>query len=464
MKSVCILATAIAVLLLYSAAHATTWYVHPDSTLNSIQDGIDLCATGDTVLVGAGTYIENINFNGMAITVTSEYGRDTTIIDGSSPAHPDTGSVVLFINGEDTNSVLQGFTITNGTGTVDPMSGRLGGGILCINSSSPTIANNAITSNTAIFGGGIDCVLNSSPLIINNTISANSAAGSGGGIDLYENSAPTITGNTITGNNAGSSGAGIQCYTLCSPLIADNTITNNVAGTLGGGIRAADYSSPVILHNQIERNQAFIGGGIQCGGSSSSPDISYNAIVYNGGDEISCQSGAAPIIHCNDIIDTIDYGVFNDYSIVIIDADSNWWGHTSGPYHPTANPSGQGVAVSDYVDFDPWLIGPSIEEFPATTPICLSLQVNPNPFRHFTRIGYSILDSRYPVESHNIKIYDAAGRLVKSFFPESITRNQESMIPWYGDDDAGRQVSSGVYFVRFTAAGSSTTTKVSLVR
>src|SRR5690606_47785 len=32
-----------------------------------------------------------------------------------------------------------------------------------------------------------------------------------------------------------------------------------------------------------------------------------------------------------------------------------YWGHGSGPYHPQANPSGQGASVSDWVAFAPWL-------------------------------------------------------------------------------------------------------------
>ena len=486
-----ILVVAIAVLSLFSTAHATTWYVHPDSALNSIQAGIDLCATGDTVLVGAGTYTENINFNGMAIAVTSEYGHDTTIIDGSSPAHPDTGSVVLFISGENANSVLQGFTITGGTGTVDPVSGVLGGGILCSNNSSPTINNNTITSNAAYFGGGIDCVYNSSPLITNNTISANNAAGSGGGIDLYDNSSPTITSNVINGNNTGSSGAGIQCFNNCSPLISDNTITNNIAGTLGGGIRVADNSSPVIGDNQITGNQSFGGGAIICQGSNTSPHIYHNTISNNiapvgagiecgsyasptierclisyneDGDEIYCSGGATPVIYYNDLIDTASGGylVFNADSFVTIDADSNWWGHSSGPYHPTANPGGQGGAVSDDVDFDPWLQGPGITELNPSVPVRLALQVSPNPFRNFTRIRYSILDTRYLIENTTLRIFDATGRLVRQW--DDPTTKLSDHVIWDGTDEFNRQLASGVYFVKFTADGSSTARKVLLIR
>ncbi len=79
---------------------------------------------GDTVLVAEGTYSENINFKGKAITVASQFilDQDTshisaTIIDGSQHTNPDSGSVVYMISGEDTTSVLTGFTITGGNGT-----------------------------------------------------------------------------------------------------------------------------------------------------------------------------------------------------------------------------------------------------------------------------------------------------------------------------------------------------------
>ncbi len=39
----------------------------------------------------------------------------------------------------------------------------------------------------------------------------------------------------------------------------------------------------------------------------------------------------------------------------IINAENNWWGNASGPYHTTLNPTGTGNNVSNNVDFIPWL-------------------------------------------------------------------------------------------------------------
>jgi len=53
-----------------------------------------------------------------------------------------------------------------------------------------------------------------------------------------------------------------------------------------------------------------------------------------------------------------DYMVWNSRSdMQILNAEYNWWGDSTGPYHPTNNPTGQGVPVSDYVLFTPWTNG-----------------------------------------------------------------------------------------------------------
>ncbi|MHC4945705.1 MAG: right-handed parallel beta-helix repeat-containing protein, partial [Planctomycetota bacterium] len=131
-----ILYTISAILILAAAAFPVTLDV-PSLKYPTIQSAINAAAKGDLVLVAPGTYFENIDFSGKTITVKSSDGSYCTFIDGSQA-----GSVVVFRNHESSKSVLDGFTISNGTGTQHPdYGGWVGGGIFCYKA-SPTIINN----------------------------------------------------------------------------------------------------------------------------------------------------------------------------------------------------------------------------------------------------------------------------------------------------------------------------------
>jgi len=63
------------------------------------------------------------------------------------------------------------------------------------------------------------------------------------------------------------------------------------------------------------------------------------------------------IIYQNNFENNSAYGLYNDSAS--INAENNWWGNASGPYHPALNPGGLGDRVSDNVDFEPWLTSPA---------------------------------------------------------------------------------------------------------
>jgi len=130
----------------------------------TIQAGINAANNGDTVLVAPGTYTENVNFMGKAITVKSSKGASVTIVDGGSIA-----PVVTFNTSETSSSTVSGFTLQHGTST--PNSLYMGGGVF-VYFSTPTIKSNIIQYNTSCGGAGIG-VYYGSPLIQGNTIQNN---------------------------------------------------------------------------------------------------------------------------------------------------------------------------------------------------------------------------------------------------------------------------------------------------
>lgn len=203
----------------------------------TIQEAIDAAVDEDTILVADGTYYENINFKGKAITIASRFLIDgdkshmsKTIIDGSQSDNPDKASVVSMVSGEDTSSILCGFTLTEGKGTLHTnLKGTqyLGGGGVHIFRSGGKIENNIIEDNhltdpateiLAVNGCGINAwVFNHHTAIIRNNI---------------------IRNNTYNGNTIGAAG-GIMLGGGRF-IVEGNTITDNIINSethaLGGGI------------------------------------------------------------------------------------------------------------------------------------------------------------------------------------------------------------------------------------
>jgi photosystem II stability/assembly factor-like uncharacterized protein len=87
-----------------------------------------------------------------------------------------------------------------------------------------------------------------------------------------------------------------------------------------------------------------------------------------------------------------------------------------------------------------------IQENTAAAPATVALSAQPNPFSNITQIKYSILDSRYLIQEPTLRIYDANGRLVRSFHLVSSIQNPGSVVQWDGTDNTGKRLAPGVYF------------------
>jgi hypothetical protein len=188
----------------------------------TIQEAIDSTINGDVVIVAPGTYTgpgnRDIDFKGKVITVRSENGPESCIIDCNGLA-TDPHRGFYFHSGEGSGSIVSGLTITNGYASS-------GGGILCGSPTKPTIRNCIIKSNKAEHGGGISCI-RSGPKIINCAITKNRASIYGGGFDLWDSAIPTITGCTIAHNSAIYGGGAIYSGYSSDPKISNSIIWDN---------------------------------------------------------------------------------------------------------------------------------------------------------------------------------------------------------------------------------------------
>ncbi len=225
-------------LMCFGFAGAATWTVNPNGTAdcNDIQAAINLAGSGDVVLVEDGIYSgdgnRDISFLGKAITVKSQSGPETCIVDGATEL-PIYHRGFIFESEETRESVLEGITIRNfWLLTCCP-----GGAGIYISHGDPTIRNCKIINchvqldacPCMTFGGGIS-VSRGSPLIEGCLIKGNSITGYGSGISccdgLYPGSVLVYIKNCVIAENDSGTGA-IYMYDYRDAYIQNCTIVNN---------------------------------------------------------------------------------------------------------------------------------------------------------------------------------------------------------------------------------------------
>jgi hypothetical protein len=269
-----------------TALASTVWYVDGvnGDDLNNCKSAQTACATighaislassGDSVMVAAATYTENLLIR-VSLKITGS-GAASTIIDGGYIR-------VVYIPNTSTVVALANVTIRNG-------SAAGGGGIL--NRGTLTLTNSTVSGNTAgsessstgagIYNGG-------TLTITNTTLSGNSGNSNfmyGGAI--YNSGTLTITNSTLSGNSAygyfGGGGGGIYIASGTVGIANATLFGNTAAGYQGGGIFVAKGAT-VILQNSIVTRSSTAGncyGTLASHGYNMSSDGTCN--FSNSGD------------------------------------------------------------------------------------------------------------------------------------------------------------------------------------
>jgi hypothetical protein len=220
-------------------------------------------------------------------------GAGATAVDGSNL------DTVFRADASGTVISISGLTIRHGRK-------QTGGGLDVGPGVSMTLANSAVSENTAFQGPGGGIVNGGMLTLVNTSVAGNSTAYQGGGIDNY--GSLVVDHSTVLFNTASTFGGGIDSYgtlTIVDSLIAANsantnaggiffggtmllsrsTVSGNTAGGSGGGIFGG-YTNTVnsgsLVQSTISSNQAALdGGGLMATGSTTTVQVYYSTIVNN---------------------------------------------------------------------------------------------------------------------------------------------------------------------------------------
>ena len=88
----------------------------------------------------------------------------------------------------------------------------------------------------------------------------------------------------------------------------------------------------------------------------------------------------------------------------------------------------------------------------------LGVQAVPNPFSRVTAVRLQLPTAGQA----RVGVYDRSGRLVRSLLDAGLKPGSYSLA-WRGEDDHGRRLAQGVYFVRLDTDNSRVVTKAVLL-
>ncbi len=401
-----------------AAGDGTSWA----TAFNNLSQGLavaHLCPAVTQVWVARGTYYPMVGFevstsrdssfritrNGLKVyggfagnestlAVRTNITGNPTILSGNIGMASDSADnvyhVVTIVTGTgtiDTNTRLDGFTVTEGAGGLSgsgaiTVSGlgfnRQDGGGIYIGAGnngvcSPTIANCTVTKNAANFAGGLYCnaystaTANCSPVISRCLFSQNRAISGGGAMLLNGNPgiikmaiSNTQFNNNFTTNGAGgavNSNGNVTTYSNCSFTantastngggisLTNDTVafsncafTGNISSTTGGTITSSAASLLTITNSSFTNNTALgntSGGAIYTTGQSNISQSTFTnntsfaggAIANYGGGKLMTINGC---VFNNNSSSTSGGALISEFQASIIVNGSRFNGNVSG--------------------------------------------------------------------------------------------------------------------------------------
>ena len=243
------------------SAGARTWTVPLE--LPTIQAGLAAAASGDTVLVDCGTYLEHSLVLRGGVTLRSATGDPACVVVDAQQL-----GRVFDLAGETEPAVVEGLTITGGA-TPDGWFEAMGGGIR-VQNSELHLLRCVFTGNTARIGAGVAAyrsVVEIDSCAFTQNDAAHAVWAAGGGIWSLESSgsitATSFTANTAFSSNVDDPGDGGAVLANLSELaVTDCEFVGNSTGGGGGAYYSLSLDRTALLRCLFEANSAAWGGAM----------------------------------------------------------------------------------------------------------------------------------------------------------------------------------------------------------
>ena len=401
----------------------------------------------------------------------------------------------------------------------------LDGGGLLVSHGSPVLDNVQFLGNASLINltaGGAE-LCNGSNVILRNVVFRGNTGGKGGGLGICGTECfITVENGLFEDNHAVNDGGAIYCSgsTLhldsCSFLgnhadddggamrIADATLVadrclfqGNSANSLGGALAILYDVGSSVSNSLIAGNVAGFGGGIYAGEFSDSADTRLrnvtmvgNRSTFNiGAGILAAWQAEVDLAECLIAENSAGGALYTDYGAAIHTACNNVYDNLGGNY---AGDMDDQTGINGNISEDPMfcdsphgdysianlspclpanngcgvLMGRYGEGCQLTAsgpeiPFETTLGPNhPNPFNPSTSIPFQLSEAGFV----HLRIYDLAGRLVRTLLSGQRLEKGPHAIRWNGMDDSGRTITSGVYLCRFDCGLKSDTIKMMLVR
>jgi pectin methylesterase-like acyl-CoA thioesterase len=305
---------------------------------DTIQEAVDAASDGDTIVVAAGLYEENVEIDKSLTLKGAQAGVDARNRSGAETIiEPDEGTGIRIITDEDQWVVIDGFTVQNtehGIATPEPAM-----------ADDITVRNVRVLNPTEF---GISPTFTLTTTVEYCYVEGAIQAINTGALVPFEPTVAIFRNNEIVNSQFGFTGY------LKDSLIEGNLVRD--FATEGTGI------SGQFLNTEIKNNTVtgYVEGAGMTFEEHYGRDLSENVNVegntFTGNDlaiyVFDTQTTLTGItVNFNNIAGNSRYGVWNEGGETL-DATKNWWGDVSGP---GGRGPGEGDAVSTTVLYSPWL-------------------------------------------------------------------------------------------------------------